>query len=70
MQFHLNALPLTARFIDNKLIQLLRDINSTSQAAVRVCGDLAPWFRTNMNVRLSVAYRVHHRSGNGQNKNE
>jgi hypothetical protein len=37
--------------VDNKLIQLLRDINGTSQAAVRTCGELGPWFRTNRGMR-------------------
>jgi hypothetical protein len=39
--------------VDNKLIQLLRDINGTSQAAVRTCGELGPWFRTNRGMRHS-----------------
>jgi len=37
--------------VDEKLVELLRDINGTSQAAVRMDGELGKWFRTNRGTR-------------------
>jgi hypothetical protein len=37
--------------VDEKLVELLRDINGTSQAAVRMDGELGQWFRTNRGTR-------------------
>jgi hypothetical protein len=37
--------------VDEKLVDLLRDINGTSQAAVRMDGEIGQWFRTNRGTR-------------------
>jgi len=37
--------------VDHKLTDLLRDINGTSQAAVRVDGEIGQWFITNRGTR-------------------
>ena len=37
--------------VDNKLINLLKDINETSQAVVRVDGETDQWFNTNRETR-------------------
>ena len=37
--------------VDSRLINLLRDINETSQAAVRVDGETEQWFKTNRGTR-------------------
>jgi len=37
--------------VDHKLINLLKDINETSQVVVRVDGERYPWFNTNRGTR-------------------
>src|SRR6218665_3263832 len=37
--------------VDSKLTRLLREINSNAKAAVRVHGELGPWFYTNRGTR-------------------
>jgi len=37
--------------IDSKLVRLLKEVNSNAKAAVRVCGEIGPWFNIGRGTR-------------------